>query len=245
VVATPFVIPAEPTDTPEWRFRQAFECMQWQEAASVKSKLYWPVAAGTETSAGQADAQDSEVYVHAEGDFRWERIYDREWIHARDNLRDFHLRFTLEQPGLAGPAEAEVVAHQSRIVKDTLGTALKVYRSVAEWRGDIENETKNAGMAMFISLALTGGRLTEDLFGAWFWFWPGEVAETHETGPDGRRVTVFEAERVNRKTRDSEEWKVWLDSAGRPSRIELTIDSRDPARSVRDAELEITYPETS
>jgi hypothetical protein len=217
--------------------------MQWQETASVKSKFYWPVTASTEAGAGQVDDQGYEVYVQAEGDFRFEAVYNTKWVHDWNNLRDFRLHFTLEQPGLAEPVQAEIAASKSRIVKDTMGTGLKVYRSVAEWRGDLKNDTKNAGMAMFLSLALTGGRLKEDFFGAWFWLWPGELTEKHETGPDGHRVTVFEVRRVNRKTRDSEEWKVWLDSAGRPSRIELTIESKDPARSVRDAELEITYPE--
>lgn len=97
-----------------------------------------------------------------------------------------------------------------------------------------------AGITMFISLALTGGRIIEDDSYKWPGFEGEEVIQIGHMGQDGSEFNVFQANRVN-KNGDAEEWKVWVDGDRLPRRIELNIESEDPVRSLRDAEMDITY----
>lgn len=222
-------------DLPESNLREAFERIQWQEAASVKSKFYWPAV---EESA--ADENDM-MLVQAEGEYKLTVIEDDDASDSAfllNNASDFHLHFLQELPGVADPTESEIEAQGTRLVTDTLGTGLKIYPSLAAWQDDVDREM--SGMMMFISLALTGGRLVGDDVAELFTFQRGEVTETTRTGLYNRRDSMFEANRVN-DNGDGEEWRIWLDFYERPERIELSVTSENPERSVIRAELEITY----
>lgn len=230
--------------SPEWNLRQAFVGMEWQESVSIQSKFYWPVAVESEAGGESGNENADEVLVEVEGDFELVLLYNTGdpaiFAVFEDREPEFHLLFSQEQPGSPTPLKTEILARLGRLVTDTTVNNLKTYRTVAEWRNDFDREKLYPGIAMFISLALTGGRIVEDDFGPWITFEPGEVIQTVEAGEDGSEFDVYEANRVN-ENGDKEDWRVWIDGDNRPTRIELTIISENPGRSLRGAELEITY----
>jgi hypothetical protein len=219
---------------------RAFDNLQWQEFVSVTSKFYWPVSAGAEAVPNSQQA--SEVLIEVEGELKVVVPGG-----SSEPLRDmfgnvqpeFHLRFLQEQAGSAALLKSETVARQSRLITDTTVNRLKTYPTYVEWRDD--RDRAEAGTAMFISLALTGGRIIEDNhLSEWPGFEVEQVIQIGQIRQDGSEFNVFEANRVN-KNGDTEKWKVWVGRDGLPKRIELTVESEAPGRSVRGAEIEITY----
>jgi hypothetical protein len=225
--------------TPQGDLFFAFDRMELWESVLVRSRFYLPVAADAEiVSAGE---QVDEVLVEVEGDLTV--ILSAPYSDSPFNVfgeprTDFHLLFLQEQPGSAAPIETEIVAHENRLTKDTTVNKLRTYATHAEWWNDYGR--RQAGIAMFIWLALTGGRIIEDDLYEWPEFEGEEVIQTEWRGHNGSEFNVFEANRVN-ESGDAEEWKVWVDGDGLPRRIELSIESEDPTSSVHDAEMEITY----
>jgi hypothetical protein len=211
--------------------------MKWQESISVQARLYWPVAA----DARQGDTQAAEALIEMEGDLNVVLSSpgnDSPFNEFLEPRTGFHLRFLQERSGSGGPVETEIVAHERRVTRNTTVNELRAYASYAEWRND--SDRMQAGMAMFISLALTGGRIIEDDLSQWPGFEVEQVVQTGRIGQDGSEFNVFEAQRVN-ESGDEEDWNVWVGSDGLPKRIELTVQSEDQDRSVRGAEMEITY----
>jgi hypothetical protein len=157
-----------------------------------------------------------------------------------DSFPWFQLRFSQEHAGPDTPVIGEIECRKGWLARDTTGSGLQLYASWNESQREAYNARKAPGIALFISVALTGGRIAEYQMYQWMTFERGQVVQTQELGPYGSGFAVYEAARVN-KNGDTEEWKVWVDHNARPNRVELTIESDDPARSVREAELEITY----
>jgi hypothetical protein len=91
---------------------------------------------------------------------------------------------------------------------------------------------------VFLSLALSGGRIVETNLVGWLFFAPDEVWQTGTASTGGSEVNVFRASR-SRSNGDIDEWTFWIGDDGLLRRIELTMSNAlNPARNIEHAELE-------
>ena len=236
---TPIVTRSVIRDIGSWQdmLWRAFADMRWQQSFTVNSTLYWPVV--------DESGESEDVLVEITGEFELVpsvitdifRVLDR----PDDMTPEFHLFFSYPGPDSLESVQAEMAAHQGRLITDTTVNQMQTYASYVAWRDDPNLERPYPSVGMVVSLAVSGGRVIgDDAPFNWPEFEVDAVPPPEDVELDGESFKLFAAHRMNDQG-GVEEWQVWVSEDGLPRRIEFSMENQDPELSVHSAVCEITY----
>lgn len=252
LIFDPTPAPPSPVLDPAEYVMASLRQLEYRDSMSVRSTVTLDAVANSKTSAAgrEAAVTDSAISVLVEGDYAVSYIDTNVFRNGvstvrSDRYQSFHLRFfngSFEgedqvNAGADGLPDAELEAVEGRFVTDTTDHNFEIHETHWDLLEDMyPGPRPNA--AMFLSLALSGGRIVELNLNSWIEFAPGEVRLTGTEILDGNELQVFEAHRT-RLGGDVEQWTFWIGTDGLLRRIELNMSNeRIPARNIQSAELE-------
>lgn len=211
LIFEPTPAPPSPILDPAEYVMASMRQLEWRESLSVRSKV---------TLDAVVDAEDAvtgpDLSVQVEGEYEMVPValpIIRNGVQLVVNYPSFHLLFFNQTDAggeTARPPDAELEAVENRFVTNTTGHNFKIHETLRDLLDDLY-PGQRPNMAIFLSLALSGGRIVDTDLRSWMSFAQNEVRLTGTDSLDGDRFRVFEASRT-RLNRDVEEWTFWTGS---------------------------------